>query len=185
MGSRAALPVRGNNKSTRMGWPVFLGWLVLSNSGFIASLAFHAHTNKNKAGKSHACAVLQRLGARVLNADHLAHELYLPGTPLHAAVRQAFGSGAIARDGTVDRRRLGAIVFQEPGQLRVLNGIMFPAVEARVREELVCLRRQNQPWVVVEAALLLEAKWDAWVRVHAPVCVCVACVSSRFCMCGP
>lgn len=46
---------------------------------------------------------------------------------------------------------------------------MFPAVEARVREEVGRLRGQGQRWVVVEAALLFEAKWDSWVG-RCPAC---------------
>jgi dephospho-CoA kinase len=62
--------------------------------------------------------VLQRLGAQVLNADHIAHEAYLPGQPAHAAIQQAFGAGVLALDGTVDRRKLGALVFDAPEQVR-------------------------------------------------------------------
>lgn len=145
-------------------------------------------TPRPTAGKTHACKVLQGLGAQVLNADHLAHQCYLPGQPAHAAIKRAFGSGVLAPDGTVDRRRLGEIVFAAPEQvcggfvcipifalcnltpstlyfkfqLQVLNGIMFSATQARVRAEVGRLGGQGHRWVVVEAALLLEAEWDAW-----------------------
>lgn len=69
------------------------------------------------AGKTHACKVLQGLGARTLNADQVGHQCYLPGQPAHAAIKQAFGSGVLAPDGTVDRRLLGQLVFADPVQV--------------------------------------------------------------------
>lgn len=48
---------------------------------------------------------------------------------------------------------------------------MFPATEARIREEVAGLGQQGHRWVVVEAALLLEAKWDVWVRVSCVYCI--------------
>lgn len=87
----------------------------------------HHHHRGGAAGKTHACQVLQGLGAQVLNGDLLAHQCYLPGQPAHAAIRQAFGSGVFAPDGTVDRRRLGQVVFEAPEQV---GGLRFFHVRA-------------------------------------------------------
>ena len=67
-----------------------------------------------------------------------------------------------ASDGTVDRARLGKLVFSEKEQLQKLNKIMFPATERRTKEEFKKLEGEGRKWVVVEAAVLFEARWEGW-----------------------
>lgn len=114
-------------------------------------------------GKSSAVRVLAELGAVVVDADRVGHEVYAPGTPGFDQVVAAFGSEVVGADGAVDRRRLGAIVFDDPAALRRLNAIVHPlirdAVARRVATALVAARAP----IVVEAALLIEAKWDSLV----------------------
>jgi dephospho-CoA kinase len=82
-------------------------------------------------GKSTASGRLAELGAMVIDSDVLAREVVEPGTPGLAAIRAAFGPDVIAADGTLDRPRLGQVVFADPERLAVLNGIVHPLVRAR------------------------------------------------------
>jgi dephospho-CoA kinase len=125
-------------------------------------LFIHGLTGGIATGKTHACSVLQSLGATILNADLLAHQCYLPHTPANQELRQAFGSSIFTSDGNIDRAKLGKLVFSEKEELRKLNGIMFSAIERRTKEELVRLEKEGRKWVVVEAAVLFEAGWEGW-----------------------
>jgi dephospho-CoA kinase len=105
-------------------------------------------------GKSEVARTLAGLGARVIDADQIAHEVMRPGGPAYHAVVQAFGSEILTPAGAIDRARLGAIVFRDRDALRRLEGIVHPAVMAEV-ERLI--RRAKERVVVVEAIKLIEA----------------------------
>ncbi|WP_394434980.1 dephospho-CoA kinase [Streptomyces sp. SGAir0957] len=83
------------------------------------------------AGKSEVSRLLVERGAVLVDADKIAREVVEPGTPGLAAVVEAFGEEVLAADGTLDRPRLGAIVFADPDKLAVLNSIVHPLVGAR------------------------------------------------------
>ncbi|MCX8071202.1 MAG: dephospho-CoA kinase [Candidatus Binatia bacterium] len=111
-------------------------------------------------GKSTAAAILQQLGAAVIDADKVAHELYAPGTPGWQAVVAAFGREIVGADEQIDRKKLAAIVFADPNARQRLERIMHPLVTEEIRRRLAALRaRGEKPLVVLEAALLLEAGW--------------------------
>jgi dephospho-CoA kinase len=86
------------------------------------------------AGKSEVSRLLVACGAVLIDADRIAREVVAPGTPGLAAVVEAFGEEVLAPDGSLDRPRLGAIVFTDPERLAVLNSIVHPLVGARSRE---------------------------------------------------
>ncbi|MFF6997014.1 dephospho-CoA kinase [Streptomyces sp. NPDC008313] len=86
------------------------------------------------AGKSEVSRLLVGHGAVLVDADAVAREVVAPGTPGLAAVAGAFGEEVLAPDGTLDRPKLGSIVFADPGKLAVLNSIVHPLVGARSRE---------------------------------------------------
>lgn len=105
-------------------------------------------------GKSTVAKMLRDLGATVIDADALVHELQRPGTPAYEAIVAAFGRGILNRAGEIDRPALGAIVFTDPARLRVLESILHPAVaiESQRRIEAAATRV-----VVYEAIKLIEA----------------------------
>jgi dephospho-CoA kinase len=86
------------------------------------------------AGKSEVSRLLVECGAVLIDADRIAREVVAPGTPGLAAVVEAFGTDVLAADGSLDRPRLGSIVFADPDRLAVLNSIVHPLVGARSRE---------------------------------------------------
>lgn len=86
------------------------------------------------AGKSEVSRLLAGYGAVVVDADRIAREVVEPGTPGLAAVVSAFGESVLTPGGELDRPKLGSIVFADPAQLRILNGIVHPLVGARSAE---------------------------------------------------
>jgi dephospho-CoA kinase len=116
------------------------------------------------AGKSSAVQILAEFGATVIDADRVGHEVYAPGTPGFDAVVAAFGRDIVGDDGAIDRKRLGAIVFSDPAALAKLNGIVHPLIRDTVAQRVAAARAGGGAApVVVEAALLIEARWDALV----------------------
>lgn len=114
-------------------------------------------------GKSSAVAMLAELGAEVIDADRVGHEVYAPGTLGFDRVVAAFGGDIVGADGAIDRRRLGPIVFGDPAALARLNAIVHPLIRDAVAARLAAARAAGRAPIVVEAALLIEAKWDALV----------------------
>lgn len=86
------------------------------------------------AGKSEVSRLLVGHGAVLIDADRIAREVVAPGTPGLAAVVEAFGRDVLAGDGSLDRPKLGSIVFADAEKLAVLNSIVHPLVGARSRE---------------------------------------------------
>jgi dephospho-CoA kinase len=110
-------------------------------------------------GKSQVGAFLAKRGACVVDADRVAHEAYAPGSEGFRALVEAFGSGITGSDGTIDRVRLGQVVFADPARRRQLTDIVWPLTR-RLVEALQSEQRQAGTQVfVVEAPLLLEAGW--------------------------
>ncbi|MFG3125432.1 dephospho-CoA kinase [Streptomyces sp. NPDC048201] len=86
------------------------------------------------AGKSEVSRLLVEHGAVLIDADRIAREVVAPGTPGLAAVVEAFGPEILTEDGSLDRPRLGSVVFADPEKLALLNSIVHPLVGARSRE---------------------------------------------------
>jgi dephospho-CoA kinase len=105
-------------------------------------------------GKSTVARMLADLGATVIDADALVHDLQRKGTPIYDAIVAEFGPGILHTDGEIDRPALGAIVFDEPSRLRALEAIVHPAVAVesarRISEAATAV-------VVYEAIKLIEA----------------------------
>lgn len=105
--------------------------------------------------------MLAELGAPVLDADKVGHEIYQPGAPAYRDLIDAFGEVILANDRTIDRRKLGPIVFGDPAVLKRLNSIVHPKMFTRMGEMVAALRRdgERRP-IVIEAAILIEANWQ-------------------------
>ena len=111
-------------------------------------------------GKSTVATLLEELGAVVIHADVVGHEVYLPQTEGWRRVTAAFGSEILKPDQTIDRQKLGAIVFRDPAALKQLNAIVHPLISAEVERRIRSLRANNVVLpIVVEAAILIEANW--------------------------
>ena len=112
-------------------------------------------------GKTHVSRLLEDLGAVVVNADLLGHEVYAPQSEGWHAVVDAFGDRIVAENGEIDRRALGGIVFSDESQLARLNAIMHPRIYTLAEQRLGELEERGTKTAVLEAALLIEANWTA------------------------
>ncbi len=108
-------------------------------------------------GKSTAALVLAELGAYVIDADLIVHGLLSLGSDTYAAILEAFGSGILQLDGTIDRRMLGQIVFEDAEKRAMLENLVHPGVRSAIEDRIRELEKETADGiVVVDAALLVE-----------------------------
>ena len=112
-------------------------------------------------GKSTVSEILSGLGAHVIDADKVGHQIYLPDTEAWKDIVATFGEDILLSDRTVNRPKLGQIVFNDKEALKKLNQIVHPRMYKRFEEEIQMKReRDNDTGVVVlDAAILIEANW--------------------------
>ena len=122
-------------------------------------------------GKSTVSQILAELGAFIIDADKVGHEIYLPGKEAWRQVVAEFGRDILADDQTIDRKKLGAIVFASDEARKKLNSIVHPLMFHDIRRRATEKRAEGftNP-IVVEAAILIEANWlplvdEVWVVV--------------------
>ena len=124
-------------------------------------------------GKSTIARRLAEHGAVVIDADQLVRDVQQPGSPVLAAIADAFGSDVLRTDGSLDRAALAGRVFGDPAAIARLNAIVHPAVRAESarRFEEAFLARPEAV-VVYDVPLLVEARvddpWQLVVVAHAP-----------------
>jgi dephospho-CoA kinase len=117
-------------------------------------------------GKSTVVRMLVEKGAFVVDHDQLAHLAYEPGGPSYEAIIAGFGREVLAADGRIDRKKLGAVVFKNPGRLKELNGIVHPVVLSGWKKKLAEIERQNPGAVAIsDVPLLIEVGWQKEVDV--------------------
>jgi dephospho-CoA kinase len=108
-------------------------------------------------GKSTVAAMLREAGIPVLDADRISREVTAPGGRAYAAVVQAFGRGIVRDDGSIDRKRLGEIVFADPASRERLERITHPAIFEAMKEAIAGIEREGHRAAVVEATLIHES----------------------------
>jgi dephospho-CoA kinase len=108
-------------------------------------------------GKSTVSQMFQRRGARIVDADQIARQLVEPGQPALMEIVMAFGSQVLRPDGSLDRKRLGTLIFRNEEQRRRLNAIVHPrVVEEQTRIINQITREDPNAMVIIDAALLIE-----------------------------
>jgi dephospho-CoA kinase len=109
-------------------------------------------------GKSTVAAMLHELGFGVIFADEISRRLLDPGQLAYEEAIREFGREIVLADGTLDRKKIAAIVFAERARLDRLNAIIHPRVEAQILKQFGEWEREGKRKVAfVEAALLVEA----------------------------
>ena len=122
-------------------------------------------------GKSFVASVFVELGCHVLDADQTAREVVMPGTPGLKTVVEVFGEDILATDGTLDRKRLGMLIFADQSQRERLNHILHPFIIARQDEILNAWEAEDPDGIgIVDAALMIESggykRFDKLIVVH-------------------
>jgi len=109
-------------------------------------------------GKSTVSNMLRGLGAEIIDADLVARQVVEPGQPAWREIVEEFGRDVLSPDGTVDRKKLGAIVFADPDRRKRLEAITHPAIRARVKARVDELAARGFAGIVFyDAAILIEA----------------------------
>ena len=108
-------------------------------------------------GKSTVAGMLREAGIPVLDADRISREVTAPGGRAYDAVVQAFGRGILRNDGSIDRKRLGEIVFTDPASRGQLERITHPAILEAILEAIAGIERAGYRAAVVEATLIHES----------------------------
>ena len=121
-------------------------------------------------GKTTVSQILAELGAVIIDADKLGHELLQSNSQAYQEVVAAFGKAILKPDGEIDRHKLGQLVFANATALTQLNQIMHPKMYEIARQRIEQYKKQGNKGVVLEAALLIEAGWtplvdQVWVTV--------------------
>lgn len=109
-------------------------------------------------GKSTVRRMFGELGCKVIDSDRITRELFEPGNPVNAAVAAAFGPRVVASDGSIDRRVLGEMVFNNHELRQKLNSLVHPAI-LKGQDEFLARAAAEDPHAIaiVEAALMVEA----------------------------
>jgi dephospho-CoA kinase len=109
-------------------------------------------------GKSTVSALLRQFGCEIIDADLLAREVVEPGQPAWTTIVAEFGQDVLTGDGTLDRKKLGAIVFADPERRRRLEAITHPAIRERFQARLDELAEKGFTGIVIfDAAVMIES----------------------------
>ena len=106
-------------------------------------------------GKSTVAKIFKRAGAELIDADIIARQVVAPGRPAWHAIADEFGDQMIMPDGTIDRTRLGTMVFQDAKLRRRLEQIVHPEVRAEIDKQMAHLRAASRDAVVIQDIPLL------------------------------
>ena len=112
-------------------------------------------------GKSTVSGMLKSLGACIIDADAIAHQLSEPGESIYRAYLEHFGAQVINHEGRLDRRAVAERVFACPQEKQWMDGTAAPLILAEVKRQLSEAVKAETPAVVLDVPLLFEAGWDA------------------------
>lgn len=108
-------------------------------------------------GKTTVANMLRRAGADIIDADRIAHEVVAPGEPAWNDIQTAFGKAVLRPDHTIDRKLLGAIVFDDADLRRRLEEIVHPRVFSRIEVQVAdCQKKNKNALIIQDIPLLME-----------------------------
>lgn len=112
-------------------------------------------------GKSVVTSLLRdKFGAAVIDTDTIGHEVMEIGKSAYKKVVKAFGYKVLAEDGSIDRKKLGSLVFENKELLSKLNSIIHPAVEMEVDKRIDEFIKKNYKYIALETALLIKVGYN-------------------------
>jgi dephospho-CoA kinase len=109
-------------------------------------------------GKSTVSCIFQELGAHIIDADLVARQVVAPERPAWKEIVAHFGQNILLDNGYLNRKKLGAIVFHQPEERRILEQIIHPRVIEKITHQEQCIRRtDNKCVILIDVPLLIEA----------------------------
>lgn len=127
-------------------------------------------TGQTGAGKSAVSALLRRAGFEVIDCDKVSREVAKKGEPALYALVRAFSPDILTKEGELDRRTLGGIVFSDPAALALLNQTILPFIVRRIEEMRADLKEKGETFVILDAPTLFESGADALCDYIVGVC---------------
>ncbi len=115
-------------------------------------------------GKSTVSAMLEQLGAAIIDTDIIARKIVEPGQPAWQEIVAAFGTSCLFPDGHINRKLLGEIIFTDDHKRRVLDKITHPHIQNTARQALQAAAQQGIKTAVLDAPLLIEVGWQHMVQ---------------------
>lgn len=113
-------------------------------------------TGNIASGKSSVAAMFEELGARIIDADEIARLIVEPGKPAWRDIVERFGKDILEPDDTINRKKLGEIIFNDEDKRKTLNEITHPRIIGKIREMVNEYGKEKVPVVIIEAALIVE-----------------------------
>lgn len=112
-------------------------------------------------GKSRVLNIMEEIyGAALCQTDVVAHQLQKKGETCYKEIVNVFGVNILTENKEIDRKKLGAIVFNDNDKLKKLNQIVHPAVKKQVKLEIEEARRKQKEFFLIESALLMEDHYE-------------------------
>lgn len=119
-------------------------------------------TGNIASGKSSVAQMFEKLGARIIDADLVARAVVEPNRPAWNEIRDTFGAEVLNPDGTIDREKLGEIVFNDEEKRKALNEITHPRIIEEIKGLIERSRDEGVNVTIIEAALIVEK--GGWLR---------------------
>lgn len=120
-------------------------------------------TGSIASGKSTVAKMMTALGLPIVDADKVARDVVEPGTATLALITESFGQAILQEDGSLNRTKLGDIIFHEPAQRKVLNDIMHPAIRKEMLRQRDAYLETGSKHVVMDIPLLFESQLQHFV----------------------
>ena len=120
-------------------------------------------TGSIASGKSTVSQMFSKFNIPVVDADHLSRKVVEPGEPAYNKIVETFGFQILQDDRTIDRKRLGKIIFSDEEKRQQLNSIVHPQVRKEMLEERDAYKAEDYPAVVLDIPLLFESKLTSYV----------------------
>jgi dephospho-CoA kinase len=113
-------------------------------------------TGNIASGKTEVAKIFRELGAKIIDADKIAREVVEPGEPAWQEIVEEFGSDILNSDGSINRKNLGEIIFNDNRKREQLNRITHPRIMAKIKGAIDNYKKENVKLVTIEAALIVE-----------------------------
>ena len=121
-------------------------------------------TGSIASGKSTVSQMLKELGYPIVDADLVARQVVEPGSETLEKIKGAFGEDVILPDGSLDRKKVGDIIFSDPASRKRLNDIIHPAIRQEMLRQRAAYVAEGQKVVIMDIPLLFESKLQHFVE---------------------
>ncbi|WP_107949877.1 dephospho-CoA kinase [Lysinibacillus parviboronicapiens] len=128
-------------------------------------------TGSIASGKSTVAKMMTALGLPIVDADIVARDVVEPGTKTLTLIAENFGEDILLEDGSLNRAKLGDIIFHEPAKRKILNDIMHPAIREEMLRQRDAFVKAGQKHIVMDIPLLFESKLQHFVELIIVVSV--------------